>query len=488
MLNQLYQATIPIPSEFVIELEASIYRDSLHEFVKAAFHVVEPETPFVDSWHIKAICDYLTACYEGRIRNLIINIPPGHMKSLLVNVFFPAWVWTRDASKQFIFTSYGEDLVARDSTKCKSLIQSQWYQDRFRVGLAKSPDTATKFGTLKAGHRLSFGFGGAVTGHHGDFVCIDDPLKAAEAESQTVRTKVNDDFDNAVSNRLRDPQTGCRIIIMQRLHEDDLVGHIQDKGLDYEMLVLPAEYEGERFKSSIGFVDPRTEAGALLWSDRFGRREINEMKATLSSRGIAGQLQQRPAPMTGSIFKRGWFEQRGRGGGTARYISWDTAASMADTAAYSCGIVGELMPDYRLFIREVYRDRLEFPQLEYKVEELASKYKDRRDLHDIIIEYKSSGVQVVQSLKQTSDVGDYIVMYTPKGDKIARAYEAAKWCEKGMVILPPPSEDFPWMLDFEEELFKFPNSKYKDQVDAFSQLIDYLSHYLQQGLEARENK
>ena len=146
------------------------------------------------------------------------------------------------------------------------------------------------------------------------------------------------------------------------------------------------------------------------------------------------------------------------------------------------------MPDYRLFIREVYRDRLEFPQLEYKVEELASKYKDRRDLHDIIIEYKSSGVQVVQSLKQTSDVGDYIVMYTPKGDKIARAYEAAKWCEKGMVILPPPSEDFPWMLDFEEELFKFPNSKYKDQVDAFSQLIDYLSHYLQQGLEARENK
>lgn len=488
MLDQSLQTAIQIPRDFITELEASIYRESLYQFVAAAFPVIEPDIPFVGNWHIAAICDYLQACYDGKIRNLIINIPPGHMKSLLVNVFFPAWVWTRDASKQFIFTSYGEDLVGRDSEKCKKLIHSQWYQDRFHVALAKAPDTATKFATTRGGHRLSFGFGGAVTGHHGDFVCIDDPLKAAEAESKTVRDKVNSDFDNAVSNRLRDPQTGVRIIIMQRLHEDDLVGHIQEKGLDYEMLVLPAEYEGVRFRSSIGFTDPRTEPGELLWPGRFGRREIDELKSTLSTRGQAGQLQQRPAPLVGSIFKRDWFGVRGGGGVVGRWISWDTAASMEDTAAYSCGIVGELMPDYRLFIREVYRERLEFPQLQYRVEELADRYKNRRDLKGIIIEYKSSGVQVVQSLRQTSDAADYIVPFTPKGDKIARAYEAAKWAEKGMIVLPAPSADYPWLAEFEEELFNFPNSKYKDQVDALSQLVDYLSHYLQQGLEARSKQ
>jgi predicted phage terminase large subunit-like protein len=480
---------LKLPSNFEIALEASILKDSFHDFVRESFHVVEPEIPFIDNWHIRAICTYLEACYDGRIRNLIINIPPGHMKSLLVNVFFPAWVWTKDQSKQFIFTSYGEDLVARDSAKCKSLIESQWYQDRFHVETSKSPDTATKFATTRGGHRLSFGFGGAVTGHHGDFICIDDPLKAAEAESKAVRNKVNDDFDNAVSNRLRDPQTGCRIVIMQRLHQDDLVGHILEKNLNYEMLILPAEYEGVRFHSSIGFVDPRTEAGELLWEQRFGRSEIDELKNTLSERGIAGQLQQRPAPLLGNIFKREWFKNRSNGlGCIARYISWDTAASVQDSAAYSCGVVGELSPDYRLFIREVFRERLEFPQLQYRVEEQANRHKDRRDLRGIIIENKSSGTQVIQSLKQTSNLTDYIIPYNPKGDKTVRHYNAAKWCEKGMIILPEPSDEFPWLPDFEDEIFSTPNTKFLDQSDAFSQLVDYLSHYLEEGLQARTRR
>lgn len=158
------------------QIEAEICRRSLYEFVLRAWHVVETDA-FVDGWHIRAICDYLEACYEGRVRNLVINVPPRHMKSLMVNVFFPAWVWTKDPAKKFLATSYSEDLVSRDSLKCKKLVQSNWYQERFNVVLEELPSTTTKFQNTAGGYRYAFGFGGSITGQGGDYILIDDPLK-----------------------------------------------------------------------------------------------------------------------------------------------------------------------------------------------------------------------------------------------------------------------------------------------------------------------
>jgi predicted phage terminase large subunit-like protein len=368
----------------------------------------------------------------------------------------------------------------------RELIGSAWYQERFNVTVDPRNDTKAQFDLLQGGHRYSFGTGGSIAGQGGDYLAIDDPLEISKANSKTARDAVNYTYDNAISMRGNDPKTVKKIIIMQRLHEDDLVGHILGKNEVWEQLILPAEYEGERFQSSLGFVDPRTQPGELLWSERFGPTEITRMKDTLSEAGVAGQLQQRPAPLLGNIFKRDWFSQRYENVEVvARYISWDTAASIEDTAAYSSGIVGELTSDYRLFIREVYRERMEFPQLQYRVEALADKYDG---INGIIIEYKSSGIQVVQSLRQTSSVSDLIVPFNPKGDKISRAYESAKWAEKGMVILPSPDPSKPWLLDFEEELFNYPNSRYADQVDALAQLTDFLSHYLAEGLEARSRR
>jgi predicted phage terminase large subunit-like protein len=442
---------------------------------------------FVDGWHIHAICDYLEACYGGRLRNLIINVPPRHMKSLLLNVFFPAWIWAKDATKKFLYTSYSEDLVARDSLKCKKLVQSEWYQERFNVRLSASPDTTTKYETTAGGYRYSFGFGGSITGQGGDFICIDDPLKSTDADSEATRTKVNDDYDNAVSNRLNNPKTGCRILIMQRLHELDLVGHIlTKKDLQFETLILPAEYEGVRFQSSIGFVDPRTETGELLWKERFGTKEIAELKATLSERGVAGQLQQRPAPAGGFVYKPEWFGYVPNNDDViGTFISWDTAESLEADAAFSCGVVAELRADYSLFVREVVRKRLLFPQLQNEIELIGLKYAGT--LSAIIIEYKSSGVQAVQTLKQVSPewLAEKIVPFTPKGDKEARAFQAATWAEKGCIDLPHPSHEFLWLKDFEDELFKFPSSAYRDQVDAFSQLVLYLRNYLASGWQAR---
>lgn len=470
----------------LLDVEAEICRRSFYQFVKRSFHVVETD-PFVDGWHIKAICQYLEALYYGNIPDLIINVPPRHMKSLLVNVFFPAWVWIKDPAKKFLFTSYSEDLVIRDSEKCKKLIQSDWYQERFDVQLELKPDTTTKFANVRGGYRYSFGFGGSITGQGGDFICMDDPLKATEADSEAVRKKVNSDYDNAVSNRLNNPKTGRRILIMQRLHELDLVGHIQsEKKLGWEHLILPAEYEGELFQSSIGFKDPRTEAGELLWKERFGVKEITELKATLGERGTAGQLQQRPSPAGGFIYKRDWFPRLADNDSViGTYISWDTAESISADAAYSCGGVFELRADYTLFPREVVRKRILFPQLQQEIEELASKY--RSTLSGVVIEYKSSGVQIVQTLKQNSPqwLSDVIFPFTPKGDKDARQFQAASYCEKGCVYFPHPSEKFGWLKEFEDEIFMTPSSAFRDQSDMFAQMILYLRSYLSAGWQSR---
>ncbi len=487
MLNQSSQAIIPIPYNFILELEASIYEDSLFDFVKASWHIVEPDVPFVDGWHIHAICDYLQAVYDNRIKDLIVNVPPRHMKSLLIDVFFPAWIWTKAPSKKFLCLSYAESTIAEHAKKCKKLVKSEWYQERFNLPMEPTPDTDTRFANRRGGFVYCFGFGGAYTGGGADFLLIDDPLKAADSDSDAERTKVNKDYDDAVANRLNDPKTGHRIIIMQRLHQLDLVGHIvEDKKLPFELLVLPCEYEGVVFESSIGFVDPRTEDGELLWEDRFNADWLANEKLRMTERGASGQLQQRPTPAGGFIFKNVWFNRLpSNSSSVGTYISWDTAESINPDAAYSCGVVADLRKDYTLFPKEVVRKKLLFPQLQEEMMELATKY--RGNLQGVIIEYKSSGIQAVQTLKQQSPewLADLIIPFTPKGDKNARQYQAASYCEKHCVLFPFPSEEFPWLKDFEDELFKQPSAAFRDQADAFTQLVLYLRAYLSEGWRAR---
>jgi len=475
----------------ITDLDAELLRRDFHAFVVSAWDKVEKGTVYVDGWHIRAICEYLQALYEGRLpsNSLMMNVPPRHMKSLLCNVFFPAWVWTKTPSAKFLCFSFSEALTLRDSMKCRELIASRWYEERFHIVINKRQDSKENFQNTYGGYRVCFGTGGSITGQGGDYLIIDDPLDATKANSKAERERVNYTYDNSIHMRGNDPKTVKKILIMQRLHDEDLCGHIIERGDPWELLILPAEWEGvERFHSSIGFTDPRTEVNELLWAEHLPREQLDILKLPLSEIGVAGQFQQRPTPLVGAIFKREWFNiRRASLPCVGRYFSWDTAASIEDTAAYTCGIVGELSPDYKLYIRDIWRKKIEFPQLQYAIEEQAKKYGGMKSavMRDIIIENKSSGIQVIQSMKQISPFAERVMPYTPKGDKIARAYEAAKWAEKGCVILPPPSEESPWMIDFEAELFNFPNSAFKDQVDALSQLCDYLSYYLAEGLQAR---
>jgi predicted phage terminase large subunit-like protein len=484
--KSLIKQNLKVPT--LQQVESEICKRSLYEFIKRSWNEVEAGTKFVDGWHIKAICTYLEACVRGDIQNLIINIPPRHMKSLITNVFFPAWIWTFSPEKKFIFTSYAQNLATRDSVKCRKLLESEWYQKRFKLELASDNNQKMQYDNTAGGFRYSFGFN-SVTGQGGDYIIVDDPLDADKSSSVIELNNVNWAYDNVIFNRLNDFKTGVRIIIMQRLHENDLVGHIlENKSTIYEQLILPAVYDGTRFESSIGFKDPRTEIGELLWKDKFGNKEIDALKGTLGDAGYAGQYLQRPSPQGGFIYKSDWLKDRvDRTDLVATFISVDTSYGNSNLSDYSAFVVGSLTSDYKLYIREVYRNKLAFPQLVDDVERLGRKYS--HNLNSIIVESKASGLSLIQTIKQSSnsEIRDILHAFNPTSDKTQRGSSASIWCENGSVLLPPPNVDSLWLFDFEDELFKFPNSKYDDMSDAFAQLILFLENYLAEGLRIRQD-
>jgi phage terminase large subunit-like protein len=466
-------------------IEIATLQDSLYFFVKKAWHIVEPSTPYVDGKHIKLICDELEACFDGKQTRLIINVPPSFMKSLLVCVFFPAWVWTKAPHKKFMCISHSVSRSVDDSRKCRDLVKSQWYQERFNTRLASDQQEKVNFENTDKGFRKAFGMT-SVTGEHGDFLIVDDPINIEDAESELVRNAANYVMDSVLPSRMTNFETSCIIMIMQRLNEDDPTGHMLKQGR-WEHLCLPMEYEGERFTSKLGFKDWRTEIGELLWEKRFPEHVVAPLRAI--KRTYASQYQQRPSPLTGNIFMREWFEQRYEGVKIAGfYLSVDTASTLNPGSAKSSILVGALTGDYRLLPAYVWADKVEFPQLCNQIEKVATMFQDK--LMAIIIEAKDNGNAAMQTLRQTSPdwIKKIIVPFNPpaKLAKEERAVLYSKHCENGSVILPVPSDaNAEWLLPFEEELFSFPNCEYKDKIDCLVQLIIKLEPALARGFHHR---
>lgn len=478
-------------------------RRSLSEFIKQGWHVVEPATPYVHGWHLEAISDHLEAVTRGEIRNLIINIPPRHMKSLSVCVFWPAWVWASKPEVAWLFSSHAEALAIRDNIKARRLMQSAWYQQRWGHvwKFAGDQNQKVRYENNRSGYRLATGVAGGATGEGGDIIVADDPLKAQDAYSDVVRTSTNEWWDETMSTRGNNPKTVARVIIMQRLHQDDLTGHVLERmkeaGADqYVHLCLPAEFEPNRFISPLGWVDPRQKEGELLWPARFGREELDALKSSLTEQGAAGQLQQRPAPKGGAIFKKDWWQGKNRYKAddnrlsnqvVARWISLDTALKDGQENDYTSGSVLELTPDYRLLVRTVKRDKLQFPNLLGWVVGLASAWNRDGKLRGVVIEDKTSGTSLFQTLAASAEpwLVALLIAFVPHGSKTMRARQASNWCEKDCVWLPEPSGDVPWLFDFEEELFKFPTVAHDDQVDTLTQGIIYLENFISAGWHAR---
>jgi len=271
----------------VQEVESALAYNSLSEFIRQAWPYVETR-PYVHNWHIDAIADHLEAVTKGQIKRLIINVPPRHMKSLGVSVFWPAWEWLHNPKSQFLFSSYAETLSIRDSVKCRRLMQHPWYQKLMlacfpNFALTGDQNTKIRFENTKGGYRLATSVEGSNTGEGGDRLVVDDPVNVMESESMVKRVAVNDWWDGVMTTRLNDAITGAKVIIMQRCHENDMVGHIlRTDGDRWEMLILPARYEGKnQCRTSLNFVDPRTQEGELLYPQRFPEDEVQSLEKTL---------------------------------------------------------------------------------------------------------------------------------------------------------------------------------------------------------------
>ena len=460
-----YEALLLRPS-LIDEVDQELAARGLREFVRQAWPVVEPATEFVSGWHLDAICEHLEAVTRGQIHRLLISVPPRHMKSLAVSVFWPCWEWITHPERRWLFCSYAAGLAIRDSVKCRRMVESPWYRRRWldRFVLTSDQNEKSRFENDKAGYRIAIGVGGAATGEGGDRVVVDDPHNVREAESEIVRQSVLDWWDQVMSTRLNDPKRGAMVIVMQRVHENDLAGHVLQQG-GYEELKLPAEYEGSQQVTSIGWRDPRTEPGELLWPERFGQEEVEALKRTMGSYAAAGQLQQRPAPAAGGILKRHWwkFYREAPRPFSEVIQSWDCAFKDTRTSDF---VVGQVWGRHGAdkYLLDQVRGRMDCPATIQAVKRLSEKWPQAQAK---LVEDKANGPAVIATLKHEI-VG--LIAVNPEGGKEVRAHAVSPQIEAGNVYLPDPTIA-PWIGGFIDECAAFPNAAYDDQVDAMSQAL-----------------
>lgn len=448
---------------------------SLATFVREAWHIVEPRAPYRHGWHIDAICEHLEAISNGEITRLLINVPPGTMKSLLTAVFWPAWEWgpRDDADLRIIATSHNKDLATRDNVKCRRLIQSDWFQSLWPLGLTSDQNVKTKFENVETGFREAMAFQ-SMTGGRGDRVLVDDPLSVDDAKSPTVRESVNTTFREALPTRMVDPENSAIVVIMQRLHERDVSGLILAGDFGYEKLILPMEFEtNRRCKTSIGFVDPRTQEGELLFPERFSKEVVERDKKALGEYATAGQLQQRPAPREGGMFKRSWFSiVKAAPVNAKRVRRWDIAGTekkqtSASDPDYSVGVkMSELEGHY--YIEHVVRIREKAATLERTMKNTADVDGYRCKIgvpQDPGAAGKNYAAYLIKML-----IGYNVRAYIESGNKEQRAEPLSAQAEAGNVSLVQGD----WNEAFLDELCMFPNAAHDDQVDGASGAFDML--------------
>lgn len=480
--------------------------DSLFEFMRLAWPIVEPSTPFVEGWHIEAICDHLQAVTEGEITRLLINVPPGFTKSLTTNVFWPAWEWgpRNMPATRYVSFAYSESLTIRDNGKFARIIESPLYQRLWGDRVIRDPKQWGKelLQNMKLGSKLATSVGGTGTGLRGDRIIIDDPHNVIEGESEKIRLSTATWFLESVQNRTNNPISSAIVIIMQRVHDDDVSGIAIAKRLGYEHLMLPMRYEPKRHcVTSIGFEDPRrydAETGAelpeevsrglLLDPIRFPVPVVDRLESALGEYATAGQHQQSPSPRGGGLIKAKWwqlypeegeeFDEKGRPLKKLEFpqmefilASLDTAYTEAKENDWSAmttwGVWRDSAGISRLILRDAWQVKLGFRPLIDKV--IATCREQHVD--SLLIEAKANGISVTQEIGRLCNIGEWTVLpINPKGDKVARVYASQSFFEGGVIYAP----DRAWAQMVINECAKFPKGAHDDLVDTVTQAIVYM--------------
>lgn len=441
---------------------------TLRNFVREAWHVLEPSTPYVDGWHIGAICEHLEACTRGQIRNLIINIPPRHMKSLAVSVFWPMWVWTVKPESRWLFSSYAASLSVRDSVKCRRLIESPWYQKHFGsvFQLTSDQNQKTRFENNRTGYRLATSVGGTGTGEGGHFIVCDDGHNVKQAESDLQRESAVEWWRTTMSTRGNDPKTTTKVIVMQRLHQRDLTGEMLSEGLGYEHLCLPARFDSNHpttSRTSLNFTDPRTKEGELLWPEQMPETELVALEKDLGAYGTAGQLQQRPSPRSGGQFKpdRIRIIKECPVDTIAKVRAWDTGATEGG-GDYTVGVRLSQTREGRVVIEHVARGQWGTDERKRTIRQTAEMDTVRTSIWG---EQEGGSAGKDAALDFVRLLGGFNVRTEhPTGDKSVRAQPFADQIEAGNVDMVAGA----WNQDYLDELRMFPAGAHDDQVDASS--------------------
>jgi predicted phage terminase large subunit-like protein len=450
-----------------------ILRRDLMSFIERSFCELNPQTVFIPSPHIEVMASKLEATRQGRIKRLIVNLPPRSLKSHAVSVAFAAWLLGHSPALQIICASYGQDLADKHARDCRQLMSSLFYRRLFpHTRISTEKNSVCEFMTTHQGFRMSTSVGGVLTGRGSDFIILDDPLKPDDALSETKRTGVNEWFDNTLVTRLNSKRDGVIIIVMQRLHQDDLVGHVLGQE-HWDLVSFPARAEEDEvhiIDSPLGRRRFQRKAGEVLEAKRESITILSGIRNTIGQYNFASQYQQRPMPLGGNILRTEWIARYAAQDLPRRFAcilqSWDTANKSGELNDFSvCTTWGATLDHY--YLLAVFRKRLNYPDLKQAVKDEAR----RHSANIILIEDKASGTQLIQDLKSDGLYG--IVPYDPPpgSDKVLRLYAQTAEFESGNVLLPVAA---PWLDEYIQELTSFPGGKFDDQVDSTTQAIDHL--------------
>ncbi len=449
-------------------------RRSLRAFVEQAWPMLEPTTPFLPNWHIDLICEYLEAVTAGDVKQLVINIPPRYMKSLLVSVMWPVWEWLQSPESRWVFVSHSERLAVQFSLDRRELLLAPWYRSLCgdRVRLMHDQNEKTEYRNTHRGRMVATSIGGTVTGKGGNRIVVDDPHTPLAVESDAVRARVIEYFLRTLSTRLDDKQRGATVLVMQRLHAQDLTAVCLDLG--YTHLCLPAEAER---RTIIDF--PRSERivtremGDLLWPAREGPGEIAQRRIELGAYAFSGQYQQTPSPRTGGMFKRNWWRFYDELPGDLEEIgqSWDLAMKGGADHDFVVGLVAGRR-GANIYVVDRHKAQEHVSETLRSIRRVYRQYPKTRT---ILVEDSANGPAVVDLLR---DEIRGIIPVKPQGGKIERAAACAPTVEAGNVYLPRATAQngrrIPgrvWVDDFIEQLAAFPMGAHDDDVDAFTQLL-----------------
>lgn len=457
------------------EHRAAVAKKSLPEFVRLFWSVVEPARPLFWNWHLDELCDRLVAITNGELKQLIINVPPGCMKSLLVNVMWPAWEWASNPALRYLTAAYSSDNTIRDNLRLRDIVTSEAYRRAYGVKLASDQAAKVRFNTTAKGWRIATSIGGKGTGEHPDRVIIDDPIKATGARSAAELAECSDWFDRTITTRLA--QDPAIILIMQRLNELDLAGHLLAKG-GWEHVLFPMRFRHptvepdgrvhngwkcpchERTGDAL---DHRTKPGELLWPALWPEERVRREELGLGPYGVSGQLQQDPVPEGGGLFKRDWFEivePEAVPEGAQRCRGWDTAGT-EDGGDWTVGV--KLAESARTwYVEHAVRGQWG-PAAVDKIMRQTAESDGRACAVREEKEGGSAGKAVITARAKALVGFDYAGVQI-SGDKITRAKPFRAQCEAGNVKLVRGEWNGAWL----DVVCSFPVGPHDDDVDASS--------------------